>query len=272
MVNEYLLSIIMTTYNEANNVSETVNAVLSQTYKKFELLIADDGSSDDTVEIIKSFNDNRIKLFETDHSGRASTLNFVLKKAKGNFIAINDADDIPAKDKFTKQIEYLEKHPDIYMLGSQGYIYYLESEKKVVFNKPLKYEKIKKQLLFENTFIHSSVLFRKEIFEKVGYYNEKFTAFGIEYELWSRIIPLYKVENLPDRLITYKVHKTNTFRVRNPFIKFKHQIIMRYLIFKRLKYPIYTLILVFYLPILYIIKDISRNIKGTLLDKLTKYF
>ncbi|HON57560.1 MAG TPA: glycosyltransferase family A protein [bacterium] len=261
MKKEPLVSIVMTAYNVADKITETLDAILMQDYKNFELLISDDGSTDATAKIIQDYQkkDERIKIFLCEHQGRAKILNFTIKQARGEYIAINDADDLPAKDKFVKQINFLEQNKDYGMIGSQGYLLYVETGNIRNFDKPLSYEEIYEYLIIENPFIHSAVIFRKEVFDKIGYYNEYFTKLGIEYELWSRVLKHYKVCNLEDRLLYYKVHNNNVYRKRNCFIIFKHQFLMRILIFKRLQYPLYKAFYILYIPLKYFLLDFIKK-------------
>ena len=104
------ISVIMPVYNGARYLRECLDSILCQTFRNFELLIVDDGSTDDTCDIIRSYSDNRIRLIESRHDYIASC-NLLLKEAKGKYLARMDADDIMMPDRLMAQYEYMEISP-----------------------------------------------------------------------------------------------------------------------------------------------------------------
>lgn len=110
-----LVSIILATYNRRNLIDESIASVLNQTYTNWELIIVDDGSDDDTSEIVKQYADNRISYFKFPHTGMLGAVrNLGIRKSKGEYIAFQDSDDIWREDKLTQQLELFTKHPDTF--------------------------------------------------------------------------------------------------------------------------------------------------------------
>ena len=110
------VSVCMPMYNASKYLRECIDSVLAQTFKDFEFLIVDDGSDDDSVEIVKSYHDDRIRLIQNTHDYIGS-LNILLDEACGKYIARMDADDVMVLSRLERQFQYLETNPDIDILG-----------------------------------------------------------------------------------------------------------------------------------------------------------
>jgi glycosyltransferase involved in cell wall biosynthesis len=108
-----LISIVMPTYNRANFIAETINSIQKQTYSNWELIIIDDGSTDQTGEVIDDIHDDRIRYYQESHLGMEHARNFGLEKATGEFIAFMDSDDLWAINKLDSQLNVFEEHPEI---------------------------------------------------------------------------------------------------------------------------------------------------------------
>lgn len=119
---DMLVSVLMPVFNEEQFLSESIESILAQTYRNFELIIVDDGSTDATPKILQKYarKDHRIKIITIKKSGLAYALNTALKQAKGFYIARMDADDISFPQRFEKQVAYLQKHPHIIAIGAQA--------------------------------------------------------------------------------------------------------------------------------------------------------
>jgi glycosyltransferase involved in cell wall biosynthesis len=127
------ISIIMPAYNASDFIHEAVDSILAQTFRDFELIILNDGSTDDTQSIVESYRDERIRLVNKANSGVASTLNEGLKLAKGEFIWRHDADDISLPQKLERQIQFMEEHPDFDLCATQ--IAFMTERGKVAWDK-----------------------------------------------------------------------------------------------------------------------------------------
>ena len=200
------LSIIMPLYNTANYVAQAIQSLLSQTYTNFELIIVDDASTDQSLEIVKSFNDTRIKILTNEkNEGIVFSRNRGLQIAKGKFLAPFDSDDIAMPEKFEKQIIFLKKHPDFGLIGSWVKIideYGTLNKRKWELSASA--ERIPSILLFRNYFVQSSVVLRREAAPENGY------AIGNDivedYLMWVDVAEKYKVWNFPEYLVKYRIH------------------------------------------------------------------
>jgi len=196
------LSIIMSVYNNHRQVERAINSILDQSFKEFEFIIVDDHSNDSTPKIIRKYarKDKRIKFIEnTKNIGLTKSLNKAIAVAKGSYIARQDGDDVSFQFRIIKQILYLDNNPEIAFCGCNGYPYH---NKSIDLIKYFNLHDIRKNLIFENCFLHSSVMIRKDVVEKYGYYDEKF-LYGQDYELWCRLVYRYKLNalNLNEKLI-----------------------------------------------------------------------
>ncbi|MEI6696160.1 MAG: glycosyltransferase [Bacteroidota bacterium] len=200
------LSIIMPLYNTENYVAQAIQSLLCQTYKNFELIIVDDASTDQSLEIVKSFNDSRIKILTNEkNEGIVFSRNRGLQIAKGKFIAPFDSDDIAMADKFEKQISFLKTNSEYGMIGS--WVKLIDEngdflKKKWKLNAPA--ERIAGIMLFRNYFVQSSVVIRRESVPRKGY------AIGNDivedYLMWVDVAEKYKVWNYPEYLVKYRIH------------------------------------------------------------------
>jgi glycosyltransferase involved in cell wall biosynthesis len=120
-----LVSIIMPVYNGAAYIAETINSIRRQQYQNWELLIMDDGSTDDTVEIVRGIGDKRIRLYAREHTGITGRLkNEALWRAQGEFIALIDSDDLWPEEKLQKQVDAMQQYPEAGFSFTNGYDFY----------------------------------------------------------------------------------------------------------------------------------------------------
>jgi len=207
MINyESKISIIIPTYNQAEYLQEAVDSVLNQTYKNIEIIIIDDGSTDNTLKVVNSFNDNKIIFIQQRNKGASSARNTGIKEANGEYIAFLDSDDLWLKDKLRKQIDFMRENQKVGLLGT-GCFQVIDTNK-MIYKKifPHKNEILQKDLIKYNPFIQSSVMVRKNVFNDIGLYDEKFKE-SEDYDLWLRIAQKYKIANLKQALVTKKYSK-----------------------------------------------------------------
>lgn len=199
------VTVLMPVYNAEKFLPEAIKSVLAQTYTDFELLIINDGSTDRSREIILSFCDPRIRLIDNEKNMRlVFSLNKGLQLAKGKYIARQDADDIASPKRLKKQIEYLEKNPQIVLLGSWAEIIDERGKLISVWKRPTGHCSIVWRLLFNNCLVHSSVMFPRDNVLKVGGYNSS-TVYGQDYDLWVRLSKVGKIKQLPEVLLKHRV-------------------------------------------------------------------
>lgn len=210
-----LVSVIISTYNRANYLEKAINSVLEQSYKDIELIIIDNGSIDETPKIIfeLSKKDNRIKIITNKiNLKRGQSANRGIKEARGRYIARLDDDDywIDPK-KIEKQINFLEEHPDYVLVG--GGMIVIDKDGKELFKClfPEKDQDIKNSILFDNLFAHSSVVFRKDAWEKAGgYYNGEINL-PEDWDLWLKLGKIGKFYNFQEYFLYYLQAGQNTF-------------------------------------------------------------
>lgn len=204
-----IISVIMSVYNGEKYVAEAINSIINQTFKDFEFIIIDDGSTDNSLIIVKTLSllDERIRIIENDGNiGLAKSLNRGISLARGKYIARMDADDISLHDRFMKQVDYLEKHHDIAVVG--GSVIYINDEGKEGYHGhyPLSPYQVKWQLFFVNPMSHPSTMLRRKLFSEYGiHYNEQLTTTQ-DYDLWVQVSKQFQLANLPDQLLYYRQH------------------------------------------------------------------
>ncbi|MCX6985035.1 MAG: glycosyltransferase [Lentisphaerae bacterium] len=204
------VTVLMAVYNGERFLRDAVESILTQTFPDFEFVIVNDGSTDNSRNILLSYQDPRIKIIENDRNiGLVKSLNRGLAVARGDYVARQDADDISLSTRLEKQIAFLETHTDVAILGTQaenidskGNLYSRSDSHRACGELAIRW-----QLLFENPFVHTSVMFRKDLVSRHGGYDESFTR-SEDIELWSRLAYEYGVFNLNEVLVRYRVHKT----------------------------------------------------------------
>jgi glycosyltransferase involved in cell wall biosynthesis len=199
------LSVLLPVYNGVSYLREAIESILGQTYTDFELIVIDDGSTDDSLLIIGEFADSRIRVFSQTNMGLAASLNRAIELAKGRYVARQDQDDISFPQRFEKQMAFLEAHPDYGMVGTWAEIWIGDKKTRRAHKHPSDNLTLKFDLLFNNPFVHSSMMLRKSVFDEIGLYtNDKSRRLPEDYELWSRIARKFKVANIPELLQVYR--------------------------------------------------------------------
>jgi glycosyltransferase involved in cell wall biosynthesis len=195
------IAVLMPAYNAGKYIREAITSVLEQTYTDFELLIVNDGSTDDTVSVVLSFNDPRIVLVNKEHSGIAEALNTGLRLADTYYIARFDADDICIPERLEKQFNFLEDHPDYVLVGSDAE--YIIENGDFLFNfKCIAHsnEEVQQNMYVYCPFIHSSVMYKRDEAIKAGGYNAHAHHFE-DYLLWTSLAKMGKMQNLRESLL-----------------------------------------------------------------------
>lgn len=214
------ISVILPVYNGFPYLQIAVESVLSQTYQDFEFIVINDGSTDSSESVIKSINDSRIRFLQQRNQGLPATLNTAIGLARGEFIARQDQDDISFPSRLQKQAEFLIANPDIGMVGTSAEIWVGDTKTDRLLAHPADDASIKFNLLFDNPFVHSSVMIRHSVFKKIGgYCEDKSRQPPEDYELWSRVSREFKVANLPEVFLAYREVPGSMSRTGlNPFL------------------------------------------------------
>jgi len=209
-----LVSVVMSVYNAEKYLDESIQSILSQTYSNFEFIIINDGSTDESLEIIERYaeKDNRIIVISRENRGLIASLNEGIKKAKGKYIARMDADDISMPTRFEKQVEFMEKNKHIGICGT-AVIGFGEDMKESIWKLSTKSSALKTQLLFSSCFAHPSVMMRKEVLvQNTLLYNQEFLHVE-DYALWVELAKITEFANLSQPLLRYRVLKNSITRV-----------------------------------------------------------
>jgi glycosyltransferase involved in cell wall biosynthesis len=217
MTNEKpLISVIMPTYNHASFISEAIESVLRQSYQRFEIIIINNYSEDDTVDIVKRRDDDRIRLMDFRNNGIiAASRNRGLREARGDFVAFLDSDDAWHPQKLQRQIEVFKRYPLLLMVATNAKEFprgkrrsiYMVKDKVISFNK----------LLCQNLIVNSSVMIKREVIDHVGFLDEDASLCTVEdYDYWLRILK-YRDKSallMNKVLMSYRVHQDNTCGTR----------------------------------------------------------
>lgn len=215
------ISVVMPVYNAEKYLREAIDSILSQTYTDFEFIIIDDGSTDSSPEIVRTYDDARIRFFQNEHNmGVAATLNRGLDLATGEYIARMDSDDISLPERFVKQMEYMDKHPECAVVGTDMEIF---GAKRYQFIHSTAPEQLKVDLLFASALGHPTVMMRSSVVGKDGlHYDNSYN--GIEdYELWVRVAAQHELGNLDSILLRYRMHSSQVTKNRADDYLEKHR-------------------------------------------------
>ena len=199
----------MPVYNSEETVYFSVKSVLNQTYSDFDFIIVNDGSTDKSENIILTFKDERIKYFKLEHKGRSSASNYGISKAMGEYIARIDADDMFLSDKLTKQIQYLDLHPEVDIMSSWS-VFYDNAGLLRFWKSPGSDLKIKEKLKYLNPINHSSVVCKRDIFLTLSGYDESLDI-NEDYELWLRAGKHFRFYCLQEYLV-FSLLKEDNFK------------------------------------------------------------
>lgn len=195
-----LVNILVTTYNSEEFIAHTLSTLIVQNYPNFKIIIVDDGSTDETPKRICEWaaKYQKVYTFFPGRLGRAKALNYGLAQCQGKYVAINDADDHSIPERIQKQVDFLEAHPEIGLLGTWKAI--RENGQTIEDQKPVKDRDMRKYFTKGQPIQHSSVMFRRELLEKVGGYNEQI-PFLLDRDIFLRVARHCKMAQLPEPLI-----------------------------------------------------------------------
>ena len=204
-MNKIKITVLMPAYNAAGYIAEAITSVLGQSFRDFELLIINDGSTDKTVEVIRSFSDGRIVLIEQENLGVAAALNKGLQLARAEYIARFDADDICFPNRLEEQYNFIMAHPEYIVVGSAAE--YIDAQGNYIFTHQPKgrTDQQIKQLSYKTCpFIHASVLYRKDVVMHIGY-NVDAHSFE-DHLLWQQVKAAGKMYNLTEPLLSVRLN------------------------------------------------------------------
>lgn len=196
----------MPAYNAGKYIGEAITSVLAQTFGDFELMIVNDGSVDDTLEVISSFNDERIVVIHQANKGVAAALNTGLKYARAPYIVRFDADDICYPNRLQVQYDFIIANPQYSIVGSEAD--YIDTQGEFLFTHKLAgytYSEIQQLDVNICPMIHSCVLYKKDVIINAGGYNEHAYTFE-DHFLWASLLKTEQACNLPQSLIKVRLN------------------------------------------------------------------
>ncbi|WP_263357934.1 glycosyltransferase [Acidicapsa ligni] len=203
------ISVVMSVFNAERFLREAIESILEQSFRDFEFIIIDDGSTDGSSSIIESYrsSDPRLYVHRQENRGLIESLNLGCGLARGKYIARMDADDIAIRERFHLQIDFMEAHPEVGVVG--GVVEIIDAKGKLARDQstvPLDNSDIQRELLEHSVLWHPTVLMRKSTFVSVGGYRKITDA--EDFDLWLRIAEQSHLANLPEVLLKYRIHPT----------------------------------------------------------------
>ena len=203
------VSVLMPVYNAERYVAEAVESILAQTFRDFEFIIVDDGSTDNSLAILRHYaeQDDRIRLVSRENKGLVVSLNEMIGLARGDLIARMDADDVALLERFALQVAYLNSHPEVICLG--GRIREIDDRGRILADfPPIQGDSVIQENLLKgcNSFTHASVMMRRDPLLAVGGYRASMIL-AEDLDLWLRLGEVGRLENLPQVVVHYRVHR-----------------------------------------------------------------
>jgi glycosyltransferase involved in cell wall biosynthesis len=200
------LSVLMPAYNASAYVGEAIGSILTQTFRDFELLILDDCSTDNTLNVAKSFDDKRIRILSNSTNlGYLKSCNKLFNQANGDFITFQDADDYSVSNRFTLQLEAFASDQTLGMAGTWANIVDVHGNFIRSDNRAESYEEIKNALLVASQFNGATIMIKREVLKEIGGYKDFFCQYGNEDYDWSfRIAERFKSINVGVPLYNYR--------------------------------------------------------------------
>lgn len=198
-----MISVIIPVKNAEKTIKKAVESVLNQGIDNIEVLCVVNCTMDDTEAEIKSIKDDRVKILHS-RPGIVAALNEGIRASRGALIARQDADDVWLEGKLKKQLEFLDKHPDVDILGTQLNVVDIHGNFIRKTSYPLEHEQIVSRLLSgDNSIGHPSVIFRRSVLDRCAGYYDLFPL-AEDLDLWLRCIPWFKMSNLDECLVQYQ--------------------------------------------------------------------
>lgn len=205
-MNKPMVTVLMSVYNGEKFLEEAIESILNQTFSDFEFLIINDGSTDNSVKIIESFEDSRIRLINNEKNLKLiASLNKGVSLAKGKYIARMDCDDISMPDRLEKEVKFLESNQEYGLVGTWYTVIDGEGIEKYNRSYPSNNELIKLFLSLNCPLAHGSIMGKTELFKQNAYGSKEHYAVE-DYELWVRMAKTTKIHNIPEYLFKYRIY------------------------------------------------------------------
>ena len=211
---EFKVSAVIPTYNAAPYIAQSVDSVLAQTFAPCEIIVVDDGSTDDTARVLAPYGE-KIKYIYQKNQGEPAARNTGIRAATGDYIAFLDADDLWVPEKLELQMQYVAAHPECAMVYTDMMTFdqhgIVDPSVKVRFNITFPSGNIFRALFYETLFGSGSVVFRKSCVDTIGYFDESFLI-GSDYEMWLRMARHFQIGFVDKPLLMYRQHPAMSTR------------------------------------------------------------
>ena len=197
-------------FNPGRYLEPAIKSILAQTCTDWELILVNDGSTDDSLDVALAIEDRRIRVLSDGvNRGLTARLNQIARQADGEFIARMDADDLMGDERLSHQVAYLDCHPNVSALGTSAYV--LDEDACVIglLEVPSDPTEIRRRLIQHNLMLHSTVMLRRQLLLEVGGYDENL-RYVEDYELWFRLLAKSQLANLQEPLAAFRLHQTSS--------------------------------------------------------------
>src|SRR4030095_2389369 len=209
-----IISVVMSVYNGQAFLAEAVESILGQTFRDFEFIVIDDGSTDRTEKILATYasRDGRLRVFRQENKGRTESLNIGIGLAEGKYIARMDADDVSLPHRLQVQVDFMEQHPEVCLLSASYERINKDGRLLDRVPVPLLDDEIRSMMLHKNAMCHPAVMMRKEVVIACGVYRKVFSE-SEDYDLWLRMSERCQLANLEEPILQYRVHSRQASNV-----------------------------------------------------------
>ncbi|MBV9282777.1 MAG: glycosyltransferase [Chloroflexi bacterium] len=202
------VSVVMAVRDGASYVRQAIDSILDQAFADFEFLIIDDGSTDGTPELLRRAADPRLRVVTQRPLGIPLSLNRGTALARGRYVARQDADDLSSRQRLALEVGFLDRHPDVAMVGSWATVIDDGGHRVLDLTFPVDHETIASTLLERNCFMHGSLLIRRQCLLEIGGYRPDFPV-ASDYDLYLRLTERFRVANIPRILYQYRRTKAS---------------------------------------------------------------
>jgi len=208
------VSVVMAVFNGASWIGAAVESLLGQTLTDLEVIVIDDGSTDATRDVLASLGDSRLRIERRARQGLTRSLNRALELARAPLLARLDADDIALPERLSRQLQFLDAHPAVGLLGTGAREIDPAGREVAIVRPPLDDVAIRRALIRANPFVHSSVIMRRAALDQTGVYDPSFPV-AQDYDLWMRLARVTRLANLPEPLVIRRLVSGRVSAVRD---------------------------------------------------------
>lgn len=198
------VSVIVTVYNGERYLREALRSILDQSFRELELVLVDDGSTDESLEVARSIEDDRLRVLSPGRLGRAGALNRALEESRAPLVAMMDADDVSLPERIERQQRFLAEHPDIGVVGTWFTAVTEDGDPLYTKTTLLRDADLRRRFLLGTPIAGGTAMARREVFERVGTFREAFVP-SEDSDLWRRAVLEFEVANIPEVLYLYRM-------------------------------------------------------------------